>query len=140
MIKHLISERYPRHIWIRYIKEISFTPSLETLYTTALGFLNKNETERVITYLIIMFESDITYEPAHHLARLILFSLSEEFVKKKGYNLKQKHKDLNRHIIALGEKSLSIERELVVLQNNFSKIENQLKEISFLESILKKKI
>lgn len=139
MIKEALSTRFPKHVWSRYIKEFSFAPSQDTLYTSALSSLNKGETEKSITYLIMIFDRDIKYEPGHHLARLMLFSLSEEFVKRKGHNVKEKHPDLNKYLSKLEEKSEKIDKEIILAQNNISKLEGKLKDASFIGSILKGK-
>lgn len=139
MIKDAITARFPKHVWSRYIKEFSFSPSQDTLYTSALSSLNKGETEKSITYLIMLFDRDIKYEPGHHLARLMLFSLSEEFVKRKGHNVKEKHPDLNKYLLKLEEKVEKIEQEIISTQNSISKLEGKIKDTSFIGSILKGK-
>jgi hypothetical protein len=139
MLKDILAKTFDKHIWARYLKELSFQPSIETLYASAIGNLNKHETEKTITYIILTLESDIGYEPAQHLSRIMLFGLSEEFIKKKGPSFKEKHSDLNKYLINLEQTYTKLERELVVLQNNISKMEQKLKEGFSLSSFLKKK-
>ncbi len=139
MLKEILVKTFDKHIWARYLKELSFQPSIETLYASAIGNLNKHETEKAITYIILTLEFNSEYEPAQHLSRVMLFGLSEEFIKKRGPTFKEKHSDLNKYLVSLEQTSSKLEKELVILQNNISKIEQKLKEGFSLSSFLKKK-
>ena len=139
MIKKIISEKFEKRIYTRYIKEISFMPAVDTLYATVLSNLSNHETEKAITYMIMIAENDIKFEPLQHLARLMLFSLSEDFIKKKGHSLKERHPNIFKYLTSLEDKTLSIEKEIIILQNNILKIEDKMNEGFSLNSFLKKK-
>lgn len=138
MIKKILSDKFDKRIYSRYIKDLSFTPSIDTLYSNVLSCLNNHETEKAISYMIMILDNDIKFEPIQHLARLLLFSLSEEFIKKKGHAIKSKHPDIFKYLAALENKCLNIERDIIILQNNILKTEEKLKE-SFINSFLKKR-
>lgn len=138
MIKQIIADRLDKGIWLRYIKDMSFKPAIETIYNNILTSLNGHDTEKAITYLIIILETDINFEPAHHLLKLMLFSLSEEFLKKKGPTLKNKHRDLNKYILSLEKNINALEREIILLQNNISKLESKLNEGFSITNLFKK--
>ena len=46
-LKEIIRNNFENHVWLRYIKDLSFQPSIETLYATALVNLNNQETEEM---------------------------------------------------------------------------------------------
>lgn len=139
MLKEIIANSFEKHISGRYIKDLSFNPPAETLYATALGNLNNHETEKAITYLILALDSEPNYQPAQHLGRVMLFTMSEEFIKKKGPSYKEKHPDLNKYIFSLEQNYTKAEKEMISLQNNITKLEAKMNEGFSLSSFLKKR-
>lgn len=139
MIREVLSKTFEKHISLRYIRDLSFQPQIETLYTKALYYLNSGDTEKSITYIILALEEDINYIPIHHLSRTMLFSLSDEFIKKKGLSIKEKHHNLNKYLYALENKLSKQEKELVVFQNDLSKTEEALNKGFSLMKLLNKK-
>jgi len=139
VINEILANTFEKHIWARYIKELSFEPSIETLYANALLNLNKHETEKAITYIILTLEADLNFRPAQHLARTMLFGLSEEFLKKKGPAIKEKNRDLNKYLFSLKQSEIKLEKEILVLQNNIAKITAKLNEGFSISSFFKKK-
>lgn len=139
MIREIITQRLDKSIWIRYFKDISFKPSPDTIYKNILSSLKDNDTEKAISFIIIVLEIDIDFEPVHHLLRLLIFSLSEEFIKKKGHNIKSKNPDLNKYIFNIEKQITNFEREIIIAQNNISKIESRFKEGFSLNTLFRKK-
>lgn len=139
MIKDVITQRLEKAIWVKYIKEISFKPSTDTIYKNILSSLKDNDTEKAISYIITILEIDINFEPVHHLLTLLVFSLSEEFIKNKGHNIKSKNPDLNKYLSSIEKQISNCEREIIVAQNNLSKTEAKVKEGFSLNNLFKKK-
>lgn len=139
MIKDVITNRIEKAIWVKYIKEMSFKPSTDTIYKNILSSLKENDTEKAISYMITILDIDINFEPVHHLLTLLVFSLSEEFIKNKGHNIKSNHPDLNKYLGAIEKKISSTEKDIILTQNNLSKTEAKLKEGFSLNNLFKKK-
>lgn len=126
MIRQIILKRLGRGLYARYVKDLSFKPSLDTIYSNVLSSLNEHDTEKAISYLIVLMETDINFEPTHHLSKILLFSLSEEFMRKKGHLLKNKNPNLNKYIRSLETDISILEKEIIISQNNISKSETKL--------------
>jgi len=140
MIRQIILNRFDTATYTRYIKEISFKPSIDIIYNNALTALNEKDTEKAISYLVLIMDTDMNFEPLFHLSRLLLFSLSEEFMKKKGHVIKAKNKNLNLYIRDLEDQVLIFEREIIMLQNKISKSEQKLrKKFNIFEFFKKRK-
>lgn len=139
MIREIITQRLEKSIWSRYFKDMSFKPSTDTIYRNILGSLKENDTEKAISFIIVILEIDINFEPVHHLLRLLIFSLSEEFIKKKGPTIKNKNPELNKYILSIEKQISNYEKEIILAQNNISKLEAKLKEGFSLNTLFRKK-
>jgi hypothetical protein len=138
MIRDIIIRNLEKHVWVKYLLEES-SLSTEALYRQALKSINIGETEKAISYIILTLESDEKFIPIQHFARTIIFSLSDEFIKKKGNIIKEKHKDLNKYIMSLCNKQKDLEKEITIKQNTILSLEEKFEVSSSFYKILNKK-
>lgn len=138
MIREKIINTLEKHVWIKYILESSDL-STEALYRQALKSLNNGETEKSISYIILTIESDERFIPIQHFAKTMIFSLSDEFIKKRGHTVKEKNKDLNSYIISLCSKEKDFEKEITIKQNMILSLEEKFQSTSSFSKMLNKK-
>lgn len=127
LITKAVQGTYEPHVTKRYLREFNFGPSpkADDIYALALKFLNQGETEICISYIVASLDVDKDHNPTFHLAKTMVFSLSEEFEKSGGQLYKQKHNDLNKYMQLLEKNVSKLESELMTSKNNLKQLESE---------------
>ncbi|GIW21283.1 MAG: hypothetical protein KatS3mg068_0290 [Candidatus Sericytochromatia bacterium] len=138
MLREILVKSLEKHVWVKYILEPSEL-SVEALYRQALKSLNNGDTEKAISYIILTLEIDNRFIPIQHFAKTMIFSLSDEFIKKRGHIIKEKHKDLNQYINFLCDKEKDLEKEVTIKQNTILNLEENFEKGSSFSKMINKK-
>lgn len=125
LITKAVQGTFDPQVCKRYIKDFNFgaEPKADDIYALALKFLNQGETEICISYIICALDVSKEHNPSFHLAKTMLFSLSEEFEKSGGQTYKQKNPDLLKYLQLLEKNVQKLETELMGLKNNLKQLE-----------------
>src|SRR5690554_2111262 len=90
---------------IKYLKGLSFVySSSDDIYQSALASLLNSNTEKAIKAIIFGLDLDRDNNSILHLARTMLFSLSEDFYENEGDIYRQKYSDLLKAREKINEK------------------------------------
>jgi predicted RNase H-like nuclease (RuvC/YqgF family) len=127
LITKAVQGTFEPQITKRYLREFNFgpDPKADDVYALALKFLNQGETEICVSYVIAALDVEKDHNPTFHLAKTMLFSLSEEFEKSNGNLYKQKHADLNKYLQILEKNIAKLESDLMGLRNNLKQLESE---------------
>lgn len=127
LITKAVSGTFDPKIAKRYLREFNFgvDPKADDIYSMALKFLNQGETEICVSYIIASLDVEKDHNPTFHLAKTMLFSLSEEFEKSNGQLYKQKHNDLIKYMELLEKNIKKLEGDLLSLNNNLKQLEGE---------------
>ncbi|MFN8671242.1 MAG: hypothetical protein U0457_04055 [Candidatus Sericytochromatia bacterium] len=125
LITKAVQGTFDPQICKRYIREFNFgaTPNADDIYALALKFLNQNETEIAISYIIASLDANKDHNPTFHLAKTMVFSLSEEFERNQGAIYKQKQSDLKKYVLMLEKGIQKSEADILALKNEAKKLE-----------------
>lgn len=125
LITKAVQGTFDPQVCKRYIKDFNFgaEPKADDIYALALKFLNQGETEICISYIICALDVSKEHNPSFHLAKTMLFSLSEEFEKSGGQTYKQKNPDLLKYLQLLEKNVQKLETELIGLKNSLKQLE-----------------
>lgn len=125
LITKAVQGTFEPHVTKRYLREFNFgaTPKAEDIYALALKFLNQGETEICVSYIIASLDVDKDHNPTFHLAKTMVFSLSEEFEKSGGQLYKQKHNDLIKYNQLLEKNVTKLESDLMTSKNSLKQLE-----------------
>ena len=86
-------------------------------YNLALKELSEKNTELAIQNLIFSLNADTQYAPSLHLARTMLYGLSQKFQEEGGRFYKQKYPRLSKQISLLTTRIQKEDIEIVQLRN-----------------------
>jgi predicted RNase H-like nuclease (RuvC/YqgF family) len=127
LITKAIQGTYEPQITKRYLREFNFgaSPKSDDIYALALKFLNQGETEICISYIIASLDVEKDHNPTFHLAKTMVFSLSEEFEKSGGQLYKQKHSDLIKYVQLLEKNISKLESDLMTTKNSLKQLESE---------------
>lgn len=127
LITKAVQGTFEPHITKRYLREFNFgaDPKADDIYALALKFLNQGETEICVSYIIASLDVDKEHNPTFHLAKTMVFSLSEEFEKSGGQLYKQKHSDLVKYTQLLEKNISKLEADLMTTRNSLKQLEGE---------------
>jgi hypothetical protein len=127
LITKAIQGTFDAKVTKRYLRDFNFgaEPKADDIYGMALKFLNQGETEVCVSYIIASLDVEKDHNPTFHLAKTMLFSLSEEFDKSGGQLLKQKQSDFGKYIQILEKNISKLESDLLGLKNNLKQLESE---------------
>lgn len=125
LISKAVQGTFEPQVSKRYLREFNFgpEPKSDDIYALALKFLNQGETEICVSYIIASLDVSKEHNPTFHLAKTMVFSLSEEFEKSGGQLYKQKHSDLTKYVQLLEKNISKLEADLMSTKNNLKQVE-----------------
>ncbi len=127
LITKAIQGTFDPQVTKRYLRTFNFgpDPKADDIYALALKFLNQGETEICMSYVIASLDVEKDHNPTFHLAKTMLFSLSEEFEKSNGQLYKAKHSDLTKYVYLLEKNVSKLESDLLSSRNNLKQLEGE---------------
>ncbi|MEK7432192.1 MAG: hypothetical protein AABZ74_03580 [Cyanobacteriota bacterium] len=127
LITKAVQGTFDPQICKRYIREFNFgtAPNSDDIYALALKFLNQNETEISISYIIASLDANKDHNPTFHLAKTMVFSLSEEFERNQGSMYKQKQNDLKKYVAMIEKGIQKSETDIMEFKNEIKKLESE---------------
>jgi len=127
LISKAVQGTFDPQVTKRYLRAFNFgpDPKSDDIYAMALKFLNQGETEICVSYIIASLDVEKDHNPTFHLAKTMLFSLSEEFEKSGGQLYKQKHADFTKYIQLLEKNVAKLESELMSSRNTLKQLEGE---------------
>lgn len=127
LITKAVQGTFEPQVTKRYLREFNFgpDPKSDDIYAMALKFLNQGETEICISYIIASLDINKEHNPTFHLAKTMVFSLSEEFEKSNGQLYKQKNSDLTKYVQLLEKNISKLEADLMSQKNALKQLEGE---------------
>ncbi len=127
LITKAVQGTFEPQVTKRYLREFNFgpEPKSDDIYAMALKFLNQGETEICISYIIASLDISKEHNPTFHLAKTMVFSLSEEFEKSNGQLYKQKNNDLTKYVQMLEKNISKLETDLLSQKNALKQVESE---------------
>lgn len=117
-LRHTLDSLLERPLARRYLKAPGYDPMPARFhYNAALRDLSIKDAEGAISHLILALEMDREHGPSLHLAKTMLFGLSQKFHDEGGHFYKQRHPDLAAWVKQLEEKLSQKDQALMKLQN-----------------------
>lgn len=125
LITKAIQGTFDPQVCKRYLRDFNFgaNPNPDDIYSLALKFLNQNETEIAISYIICSLDVSKDHNPTFHLAKTMVFSLSEEFERNQGSMYKQKQNDLKKYMMMLEQNIKRSDSAILDFKNELKKLE-----------------
>lgn len=125
LITKAIQGTFDPQVFKRYLRDFNFgaNPNSDDIYSLALKFLNQNETEIAISYIICSLDANKDHNPTFHLAKTMVFSLSEEFERNQGSMYKQKQNDLKKYMMMLEQNIKRSDSAILDFKNELKKLE-----------------
>lgn len=125
LITKAIQGTFDPQVCKRYLRDFNFgpNPNPDDIYSLALKFLNQSETEIAISYIISALDVSKDHNPTFHLAKTMVFSLSEEFERNQGAMYKQKQNDLKKYMMLLEQNIKRSDSAILDFKNELKKLE-----------------
>lgn len=125
LITKAIQGTFDPQVCKRYLRDFNFgaNPNPDDIYSLALKFLNQSETEIAISYIISALDVSKDHNPTFHLAKTMVFSLSEEFERNQGSMYKQKQNDLKKYMMLLEQNIKRSDSAILDFKNELKKLE-----------------